>query len=36
MPAHRIKAWNDVMKVARLEALLISANKKFKKVDVRL
>ena len=28
---HRIKAWNDVMKVIRLEASFISANKNFKK-----
>ena len=32
---HRIKAWNDVMKVSRLETQYISVNKKFKKVGVR-
>ena len=31
---HRIEAWNDVMKVGRLETLFISFNKKFKKVGV--
>ena len=29
---HRIEAWNDVMKVTRLETLFISVNKNFKKV----
>ena len=32
---HRVEAWNDVMKVTRLETLFISVNKKFKKVGVR-
>ena len=32
---HRIEAWNDVMKVTRLETLFINVNKKFKKVGVR-
>ena len=33
---HRIEAWNDIMKVTRLETLFIIAIKKFKKVGVRL
>ena len=33
---HRIKAWNDLLKVARLETLFISVNEKFIKVGVRL
>ena len=33
---YRIKAWNDVMEVARLETLFISVNKKFEKVGLRL
>ena len=32
---HRLETWNDVMKVARLETLFVSVNKKFKKVGVR-
>ena len=33
---HRMEAWNDVMKVTRLETLFIIVNEKFKKVGVRL
>ena len=29
---HRIEAWNDVMKVTKLETLFISVNKKFIKL----
>ena len=32
---HSIEAWNDIMKVVRLETLFISVNKNFKKVGVR-
>ena len=32
---HRIEAWNDIMKVTRLETLFINVNKKFKKLGVR-
>ena len=33
---HRMEAWNDVMKVTRLETLFIIGNEKFKKAGVRL
>ena len=33
---YRMEAWNDVMKVTRLETLFIIVDKKFKKVGVRL
>ena len=33
---HRMEAWNDVMKVTRLETFFIIVNKKLKKVGVRL
>ena len=33
---HRIEAWNDGMKVTRLETLFINVNKKLKKVGVRI
>ena len=32
---YRIEAWNDIMKVTRLETLFINVNKKFKKLGVR-
>ena len=32
---HRIEAWNDIMKVTRLETLFINVNRKFKKVGVK-